>query len=216
MEEIFFNGGPVMYPLLLCSLISMTIIVERGIFWLKEARRRDQFLVDRILALAEKDRYDEIEPIVKGSKDYVVRMLVCGILHRKFSLSSALEIGAEEEIKRMRLYLPVLDTMITLAPLLGIFGTVTGIIQSFDILGSAGIQDPRAVTVGISQALITTAAGLAVALFSLIPYNYFLSKTDDAVHTMEKYGTSLEIVYQKNRNQPFDKEALAIRKGERL
>lgn len=200
MESFFFNGGPVMYPLLLCSLISMTVIIERGIFWLKEGHRRNQPLVDKILELAEKDHYEAIEPLVKGSKDYMVRMLICGILHRNFSLNSALEMGAEEEIKRMRRYLPVLDTMITLAPLLGIFGTVTGIIQSFDILGSAGFQDPRAVTVGISQALITTAAGLAIALFSLIPYNYFLSRTEEAIHMMEKYGTSLEIVCEKKRN----------------
>jgi biopolymer transport protein ExbB len=206
MESIFFNGGPVMYPLLLCSLISLTVIIERSIFWLKEAHRRDQPLVDKILALAEKDDYDAIEPLVRRSKDYMVRMLICGILHRSFSLNSALEMGAEEEIKRMRRYLPVLDTMITLAPLLGIFGTVTGIILSFDILGSAGFQDPRAVTVGISQALITTAVGLAIALFSLLPYNYFLSKTEEAIHKMEKYGTSLEIVYEKNRNQRFHGE----------
>jgi biopolymer transport protein ExbB len=178
----------------------MTVIIERGIFWLKEGHHRNQPLVDKILELAEKDHYEAIEPLVKGSKDYMVRMLICGILHRSFSLNSALEMGAEEEIKRMRRYLPVLDTMITLAPFLGIFGTVTGIIQSFDILGSAGFQDPRAITVGISQALITTAAGLAIALFSLIPYNYFLSKTEKAIHMMEKYGTSLEIVYEKNRN----------------
>ena len=100
-----------------------------------------------------------------------------------------------EEIKRMKRYLPVLDTLITAAPLLGILGTVIGIIHSFDMLGRAGIQDPQAVTSGIAQALITTAAGLLIAIFTLFPYNYFMSKVEKAASRIEKYATSLEIVH---------------------
>ncbi len=72
-----------------------------------------------------------------------------------------------------------------------------GIINSFDLLGLAGIAEPRAVTAGIAQALITTATGLGIALLTLIPYNYFLSKVEDAATEIEKYGTSLEIVHNK-------------------
>ena len=75
-----------------------------------------------------------------------------------------------------------------------ILGTVIGIIHSFDMLGRAGIQDPQAVTSGIAQALITTAAGLLIAIFTLFPYNYFMSKVEKAAIRMEKYATSLEIV----------------------
>jgi biopolymer transport protein ExbB len=91
----------------------------------------------------------------------------------------------------------VLDTMITVAPLLGIFGTVIGIIVSFDMLGTAGIEDPRAVTSGIAQALITTATGLGIAILSVFPYNYFNTKVENAARLIEKYATSLEIVYEK-------------------
>ena len=96
----------------------------------------------------------------------------------------------------------VLDTMITVAPLLGIFGTVIGIIGSFEALGTAGIDQPQAVTAGIAQALITTAAGLGIAILSVFPYNYFNSKVEKAVLNIEKYATSLEIVYEKLEGKP--------------
>jgi len=91
----------------------------------------------------------------------------------------------------------VIDTMITVAPLLGIFGTVLGIITSFDVLGTTGIEHPEAVTAGIAQALITTATGLGIAILSVFPYNYFNARVENAALTIEKYATSLEIVYEK-------------------
>ena len=97
----------------------------------------------------------------------------------------------------MRRFMGVLDTMITVAPLLGIFGTVIGIIASFEALSTAGIGQPQAVTAGIAQALITTAAGLGIAILSVFPYNYFNSRVEKAVMNIEKYATSLEIVYEK-------------------
>jgi len=98
------------------------------------------------------------------------------------------------------LKLDTLDTMITIAPLLGIFGTVIGIILSFEMLGTAGIENPQAVTAGIAQALITTAAGLGIAILSVFPFNYFNSRIERAALDIEKYATSLEIVYEKLSN----------------
>jgi biopolymer transport protein ExbB len=112
-------------------------------------------------------------------------------------MAKAMETAAADEMERMRRYLVVLDTMITVAPLLGIFGTVLGIISSFDLLGRSGIQDPSAVTGGIAQALITTASGLGIAILSVFPYNYFNARAEKAALAVEKYATSLEIVYEK-------------------
>jgi biopolymer transport protein ExbB len=83
------------------------------------------------------------------------------------------------------------------APLLGIFGTVIGIISSFEILGSTGIEHPETVTAGIAQALITTAAGLGIAILSVFPYNYFNSRVENAAQTIERYATSLELVSER-------------------
>jgi len=143
MINYFYQGGPVMYPLLFCSLISLTIVIERGIFWMREKKRRDRKLLERFMSLVEKGDLEEAREVVADSRDPVVRVLVCGIVHRGFSLKEALRMSADEEIARMRRYLPILDTMITLSPLLGILGTVTGIIYSFNMLGSAGVEKPR-------------------------------------------------------------------------
>ena len=186
-----------MYPLLFCSLISLTIVIERGIFWMREKKRRDRKLLERFMSLVEKGDLEEAREVVADSRDPVVRVLVCGIVHREFSLKDALRMSADEEIARMRRYLPILDTMITLSPLLGILGTVTGIIYSFNMLGGAGVENPAMITAGIGQALLTTAFGLAIAIFSLIPYNYFLSTIEKAAQEMEKYGTTLEILFER-------------------
>jgi biopolymer transport protein ExbB len=197
MIDVFIKGGPVMYPLLGCSIIALTVIIERGFFWIREDMRRNQPLVDHILELCRKGDWDTVKGQVAGSKDYIIGILVNGILHREFSMTKAMETAASDEIKRMRRHLGVLDTMITVAPLLGIFGTVLGIITSFEILGSTGIEHPQAVTAGIAQALITTASGLGIAILSVFPFNYFNSRAESAALAIEKYATSLEIVYEK-------------------
>lgn len=200
MLDYFYQGGPIMYPLLLCSIISLTLIIERGIFWIREAKNRDKQLLDDLMTLVEKNDFTEAKRIAGDTRDFVIRVMVCGMVHREFSLRDALEMSADEEIARMRRYLPVLDTMITLSPLLGILGTVTGIIYSFHMLGTVGAEHPAMITEGISQALVTTAFGLIIAIFSLIPYNYFLSKIEKASLEIEKYGTNLEIIFEKNKN----------------
>ncbi len=129
-----------MYPLLACSLIALTVIIERTI---REGVRGNQTLIDRVLELCQKGNWAAVKGEVEGSKDFVIRILVSGILHREFSMIKAMESAAAEEIKRMRRYMNILDTMITVAPLLGIFGTVLGIISSFELLGSSGIAHPQ-------------------------------------------------------------------------
>lgn len=186
-----------MYPLLACSLIVLTVIFERIIFWLKTELQRNRPLVDEVLELSRVGDWEGVREKTRGCKDFVVRILVSGILHREFSLLKAMETAAADEVLRMRRFMGVLDTMITVAPLLGIFGTVLGIIASFEMLGSAGIDNPQAVTAGVAQALITTATGLGIAILSVFPYNYFNAKVERAALDMEKYATSLEIVFEK-------------------
>jgi biopolymer transport protein ExbB len=197
MYQFVHNGGPVMYPLLGCSLIVMTVIIERFIFWSKIEVQRNRPLVDEVLELCRCGDWTAVRQKTAGCKDYVVRIMVSGIVHREFSLLKAMEAAAADEVQRMRRFMGILDTMITVAPLLGIFGTVLGIITSFEMLGSTGIENPKAVTAGVAQALITTATGLGIAILSVFPYNYFNAKVERAALDIEKYATSLEIVYEK-------------------
>jgi len=197
MLNIFLSGGPVMYPLLACSIISLTVVIERLIFWIILNHRRNRQLLDEIMDLCESGDWEAVRRETAGSRDPIIKIIISGILHRRYSMAKAMEASASDEIKRMRRFMNVLDTMITVAPLLGILGTVIGIIQSFDVLGTSGIEHPEIVTAGIAQALITTAAGLAIAILTVFPYNYFNSLVEDASIQIEKYATSLEIVYER-------------------
>jgi biopolymer transport protein ExbB len=186
-----------MYPLLVCSILALSVVIERTIFWFRLGLRSQPSLVDEVLELSRQGDWESIKNKTVHAKDYMIKILVSGILHREFSMIKAMEAAAADEIKHMRRFMGVLDTMITVAPLLGIFGTVLGIISSFEALGSVGIEHPQEVTIGIAQALITTAAGLGIAILSVFPYNYFNSRVENAAVQIEKYATSLEIVYDK-------------------
>jgi len=201
MWDIFDKGGPIMYPLLACSIIALAVVIDRAIFWLKLGFQMKPSLVDDVLELSRQGDWESIRKRTINAKDYIIKILVSGILHREFSMIKAMEAAAADEIKHMRRFMGVLDTMITVAPLLGIFGTVLGIISSFDVLGTAGIEHPQEVTSGIAQALITTAAGLGIAILSVFPYNYFNSRVENAAVLIEKYATSLEIVFEKLTQQ---------------
>ncbi len=193
MWTIFQAGGPVMWPLLLCSIVSLTIILERAWFWTRLNLDTDKAAIETFL---EGCRLRQpIAPRPEGG--IVLAMLASGMAHASFSSTRAMEAVALEAVKTMRRGMPVLDTIITIAPMLGILGTITGIIASFDMLGQAGVEDPQAVVAGIAEALITTAAGLSISVATVFPYNYFNARIEDAQDAFEHYATRLEIVLDK-------------------
>ena len=195
-----------MWPLLFCSIVVVTVLLERTWFWVVTDKCRNRSLMDEVLSIAETADWEQIRMKTKDCRDYVIRMLTVGILHRNYDMAKAMEAEAQDAVKRMAKYMNILDTMITVAPLLGIFGTVLGIISSFEMLGIGGIADPKLVTGGIAQSLITTATGLGVSIVTVFPYNYFRSRIEDAVHVMEKYSTSLEVVYNRLSQHNEDSE----------
>lgn len=205
MLEILQKGGPVMYPLLLCSIISLTIIIERLIFWFRLRMERNRKVLNIILRLGEKGKLNEAIRVSKETDDTIAKILLEGIKNYNYNFVSALEAAATNEINIMKKYMVILDTIISLAPLLGIFGTVTGIIISFGILGKGPLVDPGAVTGGIAQALITTASGLVIAIFTLIPFNYFNSLIESNAQEIEKYVNALEMAQWKYKKQNEDK-----------
>jgi biopolymer transport protein ExbB len=197
MMELMFKGGVIMWPLLACSMAALAVIIERTLFWIVVGIRKDQPLTNRIFTLTEEGDFDTAVAEGKDSPCPVCRMLTTGLEHRNYGLVQSLEAAALQEIEKMKRNLSVLDTVITLAPLLGILGTVSGIIVSFDLLGDAGIEDPKAVTGGIAQALITTAAGLAIAIVALLPYNAFTRKVEKVTRYLEQLATCYEVTVLK-------------------
>ena len=192
------KGGPVMWPLLLCSVIALAAIFERLRFWLRERRSHDDPLIHKLLHLTGRGLFEEVLAAAQGTRDAVARILANGLSHHHFSLEGALEVAVNAELKRMKRYLGVLDTIITVAPLLGIFGTVTGILVAFGAL-EGRIPDPKVVASGIAQAVITTVAGLAIAIPTVVAYNYFCAKVEDAAGRISTHVTNFQILYQKGK-----------------
>jgi len=197
MYELMLKGGPVMWPLLACSVVALTVVFERLIFWIILSVRKNQELVNRIFTLTETGEFDTAIREGEASPCLVCRILASGLAHRNYGLAQSLEAAAMHEIEKMKHRLSILDTIITAAPLLGILGTVSGIIVSFDLLGDAGIEDPKAVTGGIAQALITTATGLSIAIVTLLPYNALTRKVEKVTRYLEQLITCYEVTVQK-------------------
>jgi len=185
-----------MIPLILCSVISVAVITERAIFWL---RQRKGIMPAQLIQMAQDGKFDEILKQGEANNSYIGRVILSGIWHHNASPTLAMETSAIQEIANMKRYLPAMDTIITLAPLLGLLGTIVGMIRSFDIMSIAGIGQPHAVTGGVAEALIATAFGLTVAIVTLVPYNYFLSKVEKAAEEMEQYATRLELILVKQK-----------------
>ena len=204
MWELFQAGGPVMWPLLACSITSLAIILERAWFWVRLDLDKDKTEIEQLLeAFRLRQKAMASAPENRGA---VFRMLASGMAHEDFSGTRAMESVALFEIKAMRRGMAILDTIITIAPMLGILGTVTGIIASFDMLGQTGVEDPKAVVAGIAEALITTATGLGISVGTVFAFNYFNSRIEDAQDTFEHYGTRLEILLENRPSVLRDKE----------
>jgi biopolymer transport protein ExbB len=193
MIKIFLNGGPVMWPLLICSIVAIATALERIFFIAREHMRRQPKTVEQILERVEHHDFDGAVKIGKGGGDYVVRVLISALAQRAESFSSAVLRAANLELKQFNRGLAVLDTIITLAPLLGLLGTVTGMIHAFGLLGGRELDAPQAITGGIAQALTATAFGLGIAITALIPFNYLNTRLEEARHDIEDAATQLEL-----------------------
>lgn len=192
VAKFFRDGGPVMYPLLLCSLVALTFVIERCILHIRKGASRDRDGLLDVLDMIRRGERPEARVRAEGSGDPLLRAVGESLGEDRRGGRGILEMAYAEEERRLNRYMAVLDTIITLAPLLGILGTVLGIIDSFDLLGARGAKDPMAVTGGIARALITTAAGLTIAILTLIPYNLLRARTDGDLNEIEEVATFIE------------------------
>ncbi|MCZ6471842.1 MAG: MotA/TolQ/ExbB proton channel family protein [SAR324 cluster bacterium] len=198
MYEVFLKGGPVMWPLLACSVLSLTVILERILSgWLRGRRSRPE-LIEKMLALTATGDLDSAANLGRNSGDPKAKVLAVGLNYGGQGSGEAMRLASQDDIEYMKRGLNVLDTIITLAPLLGILGTVLGIIESFDLLGASGIAEPQAVIGGIAQALITTAAGLTIAVLTLVPFNFFVARVQRHAQELEQLTAAFLLAYRKS------------------
>jgi biopolymer transport protein ExbB len=199
--ELFLHGGPIMWPIILVSFIGLTVAVERVIFVIREARRRDPALVDKMIAQVEAGNVEAAVEMGKPSQDFVARIITESLVERGVSFSEAFIRASHRELNRFSQGLPILDTVITAAPLLGLLGTVTGMMNTFGALGTGDIAAAASkITGGVAEALIATCCGLAIAIFGLLPFNYLNARLEMARHEVEDASNALEIVLKKDES----------------
>ena len=201
MIQIFLKGGPVMWPLLVTSLVALTVVFERLYFTVREALRRDPEAVALLFQHVQKGRPEEAVAVGKRSRDYVARVLTYALEHSEVSFSNALLQSANQELQRFNRGISILDTIVTLAPLLGLFGTVTGMIHAFGLLGASELGAPTAITGGIAEALVATAFGLLIAMVSLLPFNFLNTQLERARAEIETAAAKLELLLLRSGSE---------------
>jgi biopolymer transport protein ExbB len=191
----FKAGGPIMWPILVVSIVALAVVLERIFWWLGRWMRRDPKRIEKVFTAIEVGDVAEASRLSRDSRDPVLRMMWNGLNHQHASLQGALQVAAGIEIKRAGRFLVVMDTLVTLAPLLGLLGTIVGLMKSFGELGNDELA-VQAVTGGISEALIATACGLGIAIFALIPFNFFTSRVSNLEFELQTAATNLEVMLE--------------------
>lgn len=195
MLDAFFKGGPVMYPILLCSVVALAIVIERLIVLLRRNADPDE-LIEDIKYAVDAGRIIEGVQIAKRSRSPISSLIIAALTNTgkpRREIEEVVQAAGEQEVRRLEKNMQILELVITIAPLLGLLGTVTGIISSFNVLGAlAGVSDPALLSLGIAEALITTAAGLIVAIPTQAMYTYLYGLIDRHIAVMSR--KSLDIV----------------------
>lgn len=183
LSELMDRGGVVMWPLLFMSILSVALTFERTVFWFTLNRSVRRHFERFLKALRSGDR-DSVKALV-ASDSSIYGELAARLAEGGDSDSASVEV-VESRRPRIERYMLVFSTIVTSAPMLGILGTVLGIIRSFELLGAQEtITDPREISAGIAEALITTAFGLVVALIALVPYMAFRGQVERALGRFE-------------------------------
>jgi biopolymer transport protein ExbB len=194
MMNLLISGGWMMIPIIGCSLLALTFSIERFIYFKNFGASR---LAPKMLSLIEQEKFTDALAVAENQASPVLRVISTGVLQRANCLTKAMEASAIVEITKMKRGLPALDTIITLGPLLGLLGTIIGMIDSFGIMSESGLGNPHAVTGGVAEALICTAAGIFVAVTTLIPYNFFLARMEQETEKIEHYATKTESILER-------------------
>jgi len=187
LAQIFRAGGPVMFPLALCSVIALAIILERALN-LRSSRILDRGIVERVRGLVEGGSPERAMEVCRAHPGIYTDIVLAGLQAAPdgdAAAKEAVEDAGRFETKQLTRYLVTLGTIAAISPLLGLLGTVLGMIEVFKTIAEVGAGAADELSSGISQALITTATGLLIAIPCLVAYNFFTEKADRIVHRLE-------------------------------
>lgn len=201
MWEIVRAGGPLMWPIIVCSIAAVAIVAER-LWTLHPQRVMPRGLLQKVWQLVESDQINDKVIAALQQNSPLGRVLAAGLTHRhrpREVMMERLEDTGRHVVHELERFLNTLGTIASVAPLLGLLGTVTGIIKAFNAITQGGMGDPRMLSGGISEALITTAAGLLVAIPALIAYRYLRGRVERIVVDMEKDAIQLADAVERLR-----------------
>lgn len=194
MIELIINGGPVMIPLLLCSVIAVAVALERAWFLLRNKTDTEDLIEDVKLSLGQ-GKVLEAMQMTKKARGPVASVLASGIAYYDRpteNIKAHMEDVGKEEVYKMEKRMNILSMIVTVAPLLGLLGTVTGIMEAFNVMDAMqGIASPADLSGGIAEALITTAAGLIIAIPTMVVYSSLDNIIDRNIAEMSKRSTEL-------------------------
>lgn len=214
--QVFADGGVFMYPLALCSLLALGVIIAKA-YMLWAAHRKSREILGRVTTLGSEGRLDEAIQLAANTPGPVAAILLSGL--RRFTDQSLTSKDIEKAIKTTGVIelgflergLTVLATVANVAPLLGFLGTVAGMISAFGAIAQAGQVEASLVAGGIKVALITTAAGLVIAIPVNISYNFFVTRIDKLIQDMEEGAAAvLQLVWEKEKLAPSSSAATPI------
>jgi len=197
MFELIQKGGPVMYPIILCSVIAFAIVIERA-YHLYKARIDTKDFMNNVDITIKRNRIAEAIKICDKTPGPIAHIVKAGIMKHDRSrqeIREAIEDAGHQEVPRLEKNISLLATIAHISPLLGLLGTVTGMVRAFQIIqeksASFNPVSPGDLAGGIWEALLTTVAGLIVAIPTIVAYNYLVSRVEEFVLDMERSSTEV-------------------------